>query len=160
MSSNFRFWEYGRVVNMITPETDASGTISSYFSISDAHKATIIVALSQANAATVEISLLQATDTSGTNSKPITANLPFCVAENSGVNVFVESSAANYTTGAALDPKIVMIEVQPAVALDINNIALGPFTTIAVDFGASNIANIGTVLMYLSPLRYAGLNPV
>lgn len=157
MVANFRLWEDGHAVSLLAPAADAAGRTSSYISVASGHKAYVVFHINQGNAATALLSVLQATDTSGANSKAISA-VPINANLDCSADVWSQSTAASYTTDAALKVKMVMFEIQPSVAMDINNTSIA-FTTIAVSTGASHAANITSAYLYIAPLRQAGLNP-
>ena len=100
---------------------------------------TVPTALEQVPAATVQLSVLQATDVSGTGSKPINAVPIWLVADTSVADALAaQTAAASFTTSATTKDKIVVFEILPEAAMDMAN----AFDCIAVQTGASNAANI------------------
>ncbi len=158
MARQFRLWENAAVISLLSPAADSGGRTSNYVSLSNAHKAFIVLYITQGNAATILLSPLQATDNLGTNSKaisaaPIATNLD---ADTTPADQFtMQAAAATYTTDAGTKHKIVIFEIDPIESMDMAN----KFNHIAVSTGASNAANITSALLILTPLRYAQLNP-
>ena len=124
---------------LLAPAADAAGRTSGYVTLKNAIKAFIVVHITQGNAATVALTPLQAQDVSGTGSKavnavPIWSNLDVSLTSL----LTARAAAASYTTDAAVKNKLVVFEILPEAALDVTN----GFTTIAIQTGASNAANI------------------
>ncbi len=141
---------------LLPAETDAAGRISRFARLTNAIKAYVIVGINQGNAAPVEISLLQAQDTSGTGSKPLAA-APIWLCDNTATGDVLapQSSAAQFTTDASLQSKLVIFEILPEATLDISN----GFTSIAVETSASNAANVTRAdLLYLPQIKAPGSN--
>jgi precorrin isomerase len=59
--------------NLLAPAADAAGRTSTYRSLKNALKAYVVVCVNQGNAATVLLSVLQASAVAGTGSKAISA---------------------------------------------------------------------------------------
>lgn len=126
-------------VALLKPGADAAGRTSAYRSLKNAHKAWIVCRVDQGNAATVQFSVLQAQDNSGTNSKaiantPIWANQDIAAADGNTA----QAAGASFTTSAAVKDKRVIFELTPEAIMDIAN----GFDYIAIQTGASNAANI------------------
>lgn len=132
---------------MLAPAADAAGRTSFYFSLKNAVKAWIVCHVNQGNAATVQLTPLQAQDVSGTGSKAIAATPIWSNPDTATVAApgTKQSDAANFTTSAAVKDKIVIFEITPEQALDVNN----GFKTIAVQTGASNAANITAAELFI-----------
>jgi hypothetical protein len=159
MARQFRLWENAQVISLLAPAADAAGRTSAYVTVKFGHKAFIVCYVTQGNAATVALTPLQATDSSGTSSKavnavPIAADLDVVTSDQ----FTFPTQASNYTTDAGVKNKIVIFEIDPAEAMDINN-TTKPFEHIAIQTGASNAANITSALLVVMPLRDARLNP-
>lgn len=124
---------------LLAAAADADGRTSRYASLANAIKAYVLVEVNQGNAATVAISLLQATNDSGGSSKAVNA-VPIWVGDNEGSTdaLTEETAAASYTTDDLLQDKLIVFEILPEAALDMAN----GFTHIAVQTGASNAANV------------------
>lgn len=155
MASQFTLPEEAKIVNLLAPAADAAGRTSAYVSLKNAHKAFVVVHLNQGNAATVLLSLLQASAVAGTGSKAgpttrIWANLDTAASDA----LARATDAATYTTDAGVKLKIVVFEIDPA-ALDVAN----GFDCIGISTGASNAANITAAVAYLTPLRYPAASP-
>ena len=73
MARQFSLPEFLPPVQLLNPAADAAGRTSNYVSIKRGVKATIVVHITQGNAATVTLTPLQATDVSGTGSKGLTS---------------------------------------------------------------------------------------
>ena len=140
-----------KITDALAPATDAAGRTSLYVSLKNAHKAYLVVHITQGNAATILLSILQATAIAGTGSKvlanavPIWANLDTVAAEA----LVRATDAVNYTTDAGVKNKIVVFEIDPA-KLDV----AGGFDCVAVSTGASNVANITQAMWIIGPTRY------
>ena len=135
-------------VNALAPAADAAGRTGGYVSLKGARRAFVKVHINQGNAATILLSILQATAVAGTGSKalvnvaPIWSNL-----DTAASSVFVKRTpAVTYTTDAGVKIKIVIFEIDPAT-LDIAN----SFDCIAVSTGASNAANITEAEYWIVP---------
>lgn len=129
------------VVTLLKPAADAAGRTSAYCSLKNCLKAWVIVHVDQGNAATILLSLLQATAVAGTGSKA-GPTVDIWANEDTALDVFTKAtSAATFTTSAAVKGKIVVFELRPD-QLDTN----GGFDCIAVSTGASNAANITSAM--------------
>jgi hypothetical protein len=153
MAASFTLPEQAKIVNGLAPATDAAGRTSAYISLKHAHKAYIVVHMTQGNAATILLSPLQASAVAGTGSKVLTnavriwANLDTAASDS----LARATDAVNYTTDAGVKLKIVVFEIDPS-SLDV----AGGFDCIGVSTGASNVANITAATFYVVPSRYAG----
>jgi hypothetical protein len=168
MARNYRLWENAQTISLLKPAADAAGRTSTYVSLKNAHKAFAVFYITQGNAATILLSVLQAQDAIGTNSKAVTA-MPIAVNLDTDTVpadlMTIVAAAASYTTDAGVKTKIVMFEIDPIESMDLNSNTLNaagvpqPFNHIAVSTGASNAANITAALLILAPLRFAQQNP-
>jgi hypothetical protein len=153
MADQFSLVYQAPPVALLAPAADAAGRTSSYRSLKNAHKAYVVCHINQGNAATVALTLLQGQDVTGTGSKVLTSNVPIWFQSNTAttdLNVS-QTAAANFTTDAGTNDKIVIFEILPETALDVAN----GFKTIAVQTGASNAANITEALLIVAE-RYQG----
>lgn len=151
----FNLPEDAKIVSLANPAADAAGRTSAYVSLKTAHKAFIVVHITQGNAATILLSLLQATAVAGTSSKAGPTTRIWACADASASDALVrQTDAATFTTDAGLKNKVVVIEVD-AAALDVAN----GFDCVAVSTGASNAANITAAIAVLTPLRYPAATP-
>ena len=133
-------------VSLLAPASDAAGRTGSFRTLKNAGKAWVVARINQGNAATVQVSLLQAKDVSGTGSKAVSA-VPIWLQNataTSDQNVS-QTNAASFTTDATLADKIVMFEITPEAALDMAN----GYKTLAVQTGASNAANVTEATLYI-----------
>lgn len=139
---------------LLAAEADAAGRTGRYASLKNAIKAYVIVEVNQGNAATVDVSILQAKDTSGTGSKAINAAPIWLCEDSASTDALVpQSAAASFTTDASLKDKLIVFEILPEAALDLAN----GFKTIAVETGASNVANITRAeLVYCAQIEALG----
>lgn len=133
-------------VMLLAPAADAAGRTSSYRSLKNALKAYVVVHVNQGNAATVLLSVLQASAVAGTGSKAIAAT-PIWSNLDTSVNDTLTSrtAAATYTTDAGVKDKIVVFEITPEQCMDVAN----GFDCIAVSTGASNAANITEAKLFI-----------
>ncbi len=134
-----------KIVELMPPATDAAGRTSDWLSLKHAIKATLVLHITQGNAATILISLLQGLNVSGGSSKagpavPIWSNLDTAA----GDTMVRRTDAATYTTDAGVKNKIVVLDIDPS-QLD----ADAGFDCIAISTGASNVANITSAQAYL-----------
>ena len=133
-------------VMLMAPAADAAGRTSPYRSLKNALKAYVVAHVNQGNAATVQLSLLQASAVAGTGSKAIAA-VPIWSNLDTSVNDTLTSrtAAATYTTDAGVKDKLVVFEITPESCMDIAN----GFDCIAVSTGASNVANITEAQLHI-----------
>lgn len=145
-----------KVVEALAPAADAAGRSSDIVSLKNAGKVTIIATLTQGNAATVALTLMQAQDIAGTGAKalantvPIWSNLDTAASDT----LVRRPDAVSLTTDAGVKNKIVIFDVD-ASQLDVNN----GFDCIYLTTGASNAANITQALFLLSDLRFGQATP-
>ena len=127
-------------VMLLAPAADAAGRTSAFRSLRNALKAYIVCHVNQGNAATVQLSVLQATAVAGTNAKPITNALPIWTNLNTGAaDAYTKGTAAtSFTTDVGVTDKLVIFEITPESCMDTTN----GFDCIAVSTGASNAANV------------------
>jgi hypothetical protein len=133
-------------VSLLPPAADAAGRTGSYRSLKNALKAYVVARVNQGNAATVQFSLLQAKDVSGTSSKAISAT-PIWLENDTSVSdaLVAQTAAASFTTDATTKDKIVVFEIVPEQCMDVAN----GFRSIALQTGASNAANITAAELYV-----------
>lgn len=133
-------------VSLLPAAADAAGRTGSYRTLKNAIKAYIVARVNQGNAATVQLSVLQAQDVSGTNSKAINSVPIWLVADTSVTDALVaQVAAASFTTSATLKDKIVVFEIMPDAALDTTN----AFDCIAIQTGASNAGNVTEATLFV-----------
>jgi len=144
-----------KIVEAITPQ--AGGAITGdYVSLRDVEDCYVVVHIDQAAAAQVAITIEQAQDVAGTNSKAITNAVPIWANEDCATSdaLVRQADAVSYTTSAAIKHKIVIFQVNPA-HLDVNN----GFDCITVKTAASDPTNITAAQYVLADLRYGGNTP-
>jgi hypothetical protein len=134
---DFQLPEHCKIVEALEPATDAAGRTGDYVSLKNAIRAWLVLHITQGNAATIAISLSEATAVLPTAAQvcpglvDIWSNLD-CAATDTLVK---RTAAANYTTDAGVKHKIVIFEIKPAT------LSSG-FDCVAAVTGASNAANI------------------
>jgi len=135
----------------ITPAAGGSALAGDYISIKKADHVTVAVQITQGNAATVALTLYQATAVAGTAAKALAQDVKiYAVLDAAASDVMVEQTdGVAFTTDAAVKNKIVVFEV-PAEAIDVNN----DFDCLQVRAGASNAANIVSATYWCSGERY------
>lgn len=147
--------ETTKIVEAITPQ--AGGAITGhYVSLRDAEVCYVVVHIDQANAAPVDITIEQASDTAGTGSKPLSYAVPIwanqdCAATDALVR---QTDAVSFNTSADVKHKLVIFQIDPA-HLDVNN----SFDCITVKTAASDPTNITAAQYVLADLRYGGATP-
>lgn len=152
MAYAFTLPQGAKITDALAPATDAAGRTSLYISLKNCHKAYVVFHITQANAATILLTPLQATAIAGTGSKvfanvlPIWVNLDTVAAEA----LVKATDAVNYTTDAGVKNKIVIFEIDPG-KMDV----AGGFDCVAVSTGASNVANLTQAMWILVPARYS-----
>ncbi len=150
-------------IDLISPQANGSAiTTQVYASMRNALKAWIVVKVAQGNAATVAITPVQATSSSGTGSKAIggaDTTVPIWLNDDTSLatgsdGLVAQTAALNFTTDATTKNKIVVFEIAPEAALDIVN----GFNHIGLNIGASNAANIVTATLHIYG-SYEGATP-
>ena len=142
------------LIEAITPQAGDAIT-GDYISLKNAHRAFVLVHVAQGNAATMAISIQQATDVAGTGTKVITVAVPIWANEDCAASdaLVRQTDAVNFTTSAAVKHKLIVFQIDPET-LDMAN----GFDCITVITGASNAANITSAVYLLEP-RYAQTTP-
>lgn len=144
-------------VELLAPATDAAGRSSTvYVNTAYCNKIHVRFHVTQGNAATILISILQATAAAGTNSKAgptcqVWANLD-CAANDTLARA---TDGSTYTTDAGVKHKIVIFEID-ASALDV----AGGFTYVGISTGASNAANLTSASAEFMGTRYQQATPI
>lgn len=145
-------------IALLAPAADSAGrTSSNYLSLRNAEKAWVVVHVNQGNAATIALTLLQATSSTGTGSKAISNAVPIwlCDSALTADALVAQAAGLSYTTDANVADKIVVFEITPEVALDMVN----GFNHIGISTGASNAANITSALLVVWNSYQAALPP-
>ena len=142
--------ERTKIVEAITPQAGAAIT-GDYISMKNANHVTVLVHVNQANAATMAITLEQATKVDGTSSKAIATAVPvYLVADAATSDAWVrQTDAVGYTTTAGTTHKVIAFEVD-AEDMDV----AGGFDCLTVKTAASNAANITSAVYVCGKLRY------
>ena len=145
--------EQFKIVEALKPQTNAGALTSDYVSLKNVNMAWIVVNLQQANAATLALTVNEATLVDGTGTTailktfPIWSNLDTAASDS----LVKRTAAASYTTDAGVKNKIVVIQIDPAI------LSAG-FDVICFMCGASNAANIVGAL-YVLQTRYGQDGP-
>ena len=140
-----------KIIEAIAPVVGTSAAAGDYISLKNAGHVTVLVHVTQANAATTAITIEQAKAVAGTDSKVITNAVPiYLVADAATSDAWVrQTDDVDYTTDATLKHKLIAFEID-ASSLDLAN----GFDCITVKAGASNVANLISAQYILSDLRY------
>jgi hypothetical protein len=138
--------------HLLEPAADAAGRSSPYLSLKNANRAWVVYYINQGNAATVLLTIQQASAVAGTGSKAITATRIWTKLDEAFTDYTQQTDAVNFTTDAALKKKFVVFEIDPIRALDLAN----DFDCIRAQTGASNAANITSAVLIIQP-RHAGV---
>ena len=141
--------------HLLAPAADAAGRSSSYLSLKNAVKAWVLAYIEQGNAATIALTLQQATAVAGTGSKAINAARIWTKLDEAFTDFTQQPEAASFTTDAALKKKLVVFEIDPAKVLDVAN----DFDCLRVTTGASNAANITSALLLVQPRHQGATTP-
>lgn len=152
----FSIPENAKLVNLLAPAADAAGRTGAYISLKDCSRCFVVVHMTQGNAATILLSLLQATAVAGTGSKVFAKVVPIwaCLDTAAGDALVRATDAVNYTTDAGVKLKFVVFQVDTS-SLDVD----GGFDCITVSTGASNAANITAAWALLVGERYQQVTP-
>jgi hypothetical protein len=152
MSTTFNLLDDAKIVELLTPATDAAGRTGAWINGKLARKAFIRCHLAQGNAATVQFSIQQATSSAGAGAKVITTNVRIASNLDTSVNdnLVARAAGVNYTTDAGVKNKQVVFEVDLLTVLDLAN----GFTWFTIVTGASNVANVTEAEAVLVGLRY------
>jgi hypothetical protein len=151
MSHPFSLPQQLKLVIGATPAADAAGRTATYVSLKNAHKAFIVIQIGQGNAATVALTPFQAKNVAALSEKVLAGNMAIYANLDAAASDLLvrQTDAVNFTTDAGLKNKVIVFEIDPA-SLDVNN----GFDCITIKTGASNAANITSVLYVLGPHRY------
>lgn len=148
--------EQAKVIQALNPAADGAGRAGDIISLKNCGLCTIVVNITQGNAATVALTIQQCQDVSGTGAKAITNAVPIWANQDlaSSDALTRQTDAVSFTTSAAVKHKLVVFQIDPA-SLDLAN----GFDCIKVTTGASNAANITQALYILTQLRFAQATP-
>lgn len=140
-----------KLVKGLPLAADAAGRTSRGVTLKNATFATVIVSITQGNAATVALTLLQAQSVAGLNAKPITNPAPIWANLDTDASdtLVRQADAVSFTTDAAVKNKQIVFHVDPAY-FDVAN----GFGCLQVSTGASNAANLTSVDILLNGHRY------
>lgn len=149
----YNFASSAKLVELLPPAADAAGRSSDIISLKNATVATIIVSLTQGNAAPVALTLMQAQDVAGTGAKALANAVPIWANQDTAASdsLVRQADGVSFTTSGAVKNKQVVFHIDPA-NLDIN----AGFDCLYVTTGASNVANITGAVAILEGHRYQG----
>jgi hypothetical protein len=155
MSAAFCLPQETKLVTALKPQAGAALT-GAYVSLKNYGRCFVMVDIDQANAATMAISIEQASAVAGTGSKVITVAVPIWANQDCATTdtLVRQTDAVDFTTSAAVKVKKVVFEIDPAT-LDINN----GFDCVCVKTAASNAANITAASYVLTTPRFSGATP-
>jgi len=141
-----------KIVTAINPSAGAAVT-GDYVSLKNAHKCWVVIMSSGGNASAATFGVNEATAVAPTGAVAITALMPNWINNSTAVTdtLVKGADAATVTTDGLATPKLIVIEVDPAL------LSAG-FDCIAVTEGASNAANI-TSAVYIIAERYQQATP-
>lgn len=147
--------EVFKIVEAMPNATDAAGRTGDYVSLKNAKRAYVFVDITQGNAATIALTIEQASAVAGTGTKVITNTVPiWSNLDTAASDTLVRrTDAVNYTTDAGVKNKQVIFQIDPA-SLDV----AGGFDCITVKTGASHAANITSATYFLES-RYPQATP-
>lgn len=156
MPLQFSLPQNAQVVELLAPAADAAGRTGAYATLKNMHKAWIVVHITQGNAATIALTVNQATAVAGTSAKAITVATPIWANQDTATNdtLTAQTAAVSFTTSAAVKNKIVVFELNPS-DFDVAN----GFDCVTVATGASNAANITQAMLYGVNNRYMQSTP-
>ena len=146
--------ENSKIVEAIAPVVGTGASTGDYVSLKNAGLCFVLVHLTQAHAATTEITIEKAQNVAGDGSTPITKAVPIWANEDCAASdaLVPQANGVGFTTSAALKHKQVILQIDPATLGD-------GFTCITVKAGASNSANIIAAQYILTDLRQQAETP-
>lgn len=147
-----------KLAEALAPAADAAGRSGDWVSLKHATKLYVLVNITNGHATAVPITFQQAKDNSGTGAKALTGNLRIWANSDTAASdtLVAQTAAKTFSTAAAVKNVMVLFEVEPRVALDINN----GFTHIQVVTGASNAANITQASYLAVPVTFQQETPL
>jgi len=145
------------IIEAIAPATGAADLSGDYISMKNAEHVTVLVHITQGNAAVVPITINQAKTVAGGSAKVLEKAVPIWLTADCAASDIParQTDDVDFTTDAALKHKIVAFEI-PAGALDVDN----GFACIQVVAGASNAANIIAAQYIVTKRRYGGVSMI
>lgn len=141
-----------KIVTGLTPQAGA-GLTGDYVSLKNAHKCWIIVESSGGHATAATFGVNEAPDVAPASSQAIAALMPNWINNATATTdtLVKGADAATVTTDGLATPKMIVIEVDPAILTS-------GYDCIAVTEGASNADNITSVI-YILWERYKQATP-
>lgn len=150
----FTLSEYMKIVEAIALQVGGAIT-GNYVSLKNAHMVDVVVHITQGNAATVAITIEQATAVAPTGSKAITVAVPIWANQDCATSDLLvrQTDAVSFTTSTAVKHKIIKFQIDPATLDQANN-----FDCITVKTASSHADNLTQAIYYLHE-RYAADQP-
>jgi len=141
---NETFVESFKIVQGIQPRTTNGGFSSDWVSLKNINKAIIVVNLTQAAGHATAFTLAQATAVAGTGTKAVTNNVPIWANEDCATSdtLVRQTDAKAYTITNDIKNKMIVFEVDPAIAMDTANDFDCLGLTVADSSQATNIASV------------------
>ncbi len=149
--------ENASFIEAISPAAGGADLAGDYVSLKNAEHVTVVVHITQGNAAVVPITINQAKAVAGTDAKalakavPIWANLD-CAASDLPTR---QTDAVAFSTDAGVKHKIVVFEI-PAEALDV----AGGFTCLQVAAATSHASNLISAQYIVTKRRYGAVSMI
>lgn len=157
MAKKFTLPQQMKLVQALEPAADAAGRTSAIaLSAKNCGLVYVLFHINQGNAATVLLSVLQATTVAKAGGKALGVNVPIwanldCAASDTFVR---QTDGVTFATDAGVKIKQVIFEIDPAYLDQVNS-----FDCIYCSTGASNAANITSAQFLGSDLRFQGATP-
>ncbi len=130
------------VVSCLVPAADAGGRTGDYVNVGEAQRVFVCCYLDQGAANTVKFDILEATTNAGGGAQAIAKTMPLWTNQDTAATSAMtrQTDAADFTTSAAVKPKLVVFQLDPAILSD-------GFKFVAVRTGASAAANITSAFL-------------
>lgn len=154
MASTLTFPQMFPVIEGFCPATDNAGRTGDYISLKNAHCVFFVFHIEQGNAATIALSVSEATAVAPTAAQVMPATFPIWANETCATTdaMVRQANAANFTTSAAVLHKIVVFKIEASI------LSAG-FDCVAAVTGASNVANLTSCQMYIQQRYQQGVPP-
>ena len=145
-----RLFENVQVVQLASPETTNTGKTSDVISLKNAHKAWIVVNMTQAVAHATLLTVRQATNVAAGTNAVLAAVVPIRANEDCAASdaLVAQTAALNYTVTADIKKKQIIFEIDPASLTD-GYICV--YITAADSSQASNLWGVEAILATRHP---------
>jgi hypothetical protein len=146
-----------KVVQGIQPRTTNAGFNSDWVSLKNANKAYIVVNLTQAVGHATAFTLAQATAVAGTGTKATTGNAKIWANEDCAATdkLVRQADGKAFTVQDDIKNKMIIFEIDPAVAMDVE----GDFDCIGLTVANSGQANNIASVEFLLDMKYKEATP-